>query len=988
VVDGVDNNSPSVTGFLTPVIQEAVEEFTLLTNQFSAEFGHSTAGQFITTTKSGTNEFHGRGWWYSQNRHLNALDNLTRSTTPEGDDKPRYDRNRFGGQVGGPITKDKLFFFGSYEYRNLSLASTSPAAILVPTAAGLAALESLANSAASGVSPINVGILKSWVPVAPNSTRTTSVLNQGTGQQMPIEVGTFAASTPNFDREQLFLISGDYQTSKNRLTGRVHYSRERFIEPGSLPVAQFNSNRALDTRRVTVSDVWTITPQIVNELRLGYNRSVSSSPVDLPQAPGSSDIFGNYAVADLSLNIGPQSNFPQTSFNNVYQVMDNFSWIRGAHAFKFGAEGRAIISAGDFLPRARGDFQWANLDAFVRDLFPSSVAIRGVGLGSFSQSRPAYYGFAQDTWKIHPQLTMDLGIRYEFTGVARDANLQELNAISNIDSIRNETNAQGVRIFDTLSPSHQAALTGFIGERLIFKNPKPDKNNWAPRVGLAWDVFGDGKTSIRSGFAVAQDILFGNLALLQLPPQLQAENRESNACLLSPAPAWCAFAGANPGNPAAGTVMFSNTGFVEGGALLPVLSTVTRTDRATARRLSANYMQDDVSPETYTWSVSVQRSLFNDYLVEARYIGTRGVHLPVQRQLNTGAPNPISLPIYLNESDALSANYAGAPSLAAFNAPANTRRVLSPYGFNGALTVFTSDGQSWYHGGSIMLQRRLSRGLGFNANYTWSKTIDLIENELFTSQVNPRRPFDHYNIFAGKGLSGLHHEHKFALSWLWEAPSYRGGGAFLNGFLSGWGINGSYIAETGQPVSTLSFADVNGNLDTAGDPAFENPRGTRGVGSGVNFVCYNGTSASIAANSEGCGGDANVVGYVAQNPNAQFVKGEAGAFRGVGLNLTGRGNVTSSGVNNVNLAFFKNTPIWGESRSLRFGIQMFNVFNHPSFAIGNGGAIPDDTNANARDFPGYVNPASSQFLDKTIFSGGLGQTPFQRVIQFDLKLMF
>ncbi len=124
VIDGLDNNDPSVTGPLVDMIADSVEEFTLLTNQFSAEYGHSTAGQFITTTKSGTNEFHGRGWLYIQNRNLNALDNIQRASTPPGGDPPRFDWQRYGGQAGGPIFRDRLFIFGAYERLELDQAAT------------------------------------------------------------------------------------------------------------------------------------------------------------------------------------------------------------------------------------------------------------------------------------------------------------------------------------------------------------------------------------------------------------------------------------------------------------------------------------------------------------------------------------------------------------------------------------------------------------------------------------------------------------------------------------------------------------------------------------------------------------------------------------------------------------------------------------------------------------------------------------------------
>jgi hypothetical protein len=397
VVDGVDNNDPSVTGSLAPVIQEAVEEFTLLTNQFSAEYGHSTAGQFITTTKTGTNEFHGGGWWYSQNRHTNALDTLTRAATPSGGDKPRYDYNRFGGHIGGPVFRDKLFFYGAYEYRNLTLAGTSAGTILVPTSSGLSTLQSLANTAGTGVSPVTVGVIASHVPTAATATSSTQVFNEATGQNVPIELGPFTATTPQFDRTHLFMVSSDYQTESHIISGRYHYSRERQISAGDLPVETFNSDVFFDTQRATVTDVWTISPRVINEFRVGYNRAESGFPVDLPPAPGNTDTFGNYSIDDINLFIGPQSTFPQGGADNVYQASENLTLNFGSHTLKLGLDVRDIISGSFFLPRARGDYVYASMDEFARDQFPSVVSIRGVGNGDF---RPEQGGHRMHTCTI------------------------------------------------------------------------------------------------------------------------------------------------------------------------------------------------------------------------------------------------------------------------------------------------------------------------------------------------------------------------------------------------------------------------------------------------------------------------------------------------------------------------------------------------------------------------------------------------------------
>jgi len=1009
VVDGVDNNDPSLTGTLSPVIQDAVDEFTLLTNQFSAEYGHSTGGQFITTTRAGTNDIHGRGWWYSQNRHLNSLDNLSRAVTPPDSDKPRYDYNRVGGQLGGPILRDKWFYFGSFEYRNLTLGAAPSGEILVPTASGLSALDALAADPASGVSPTMVGLFRDFVPSAPAGGRTVPVTNEATGAAVPIEIGQFAGTTPNFDRTHLFLVSSDYQTGNHRIAGRFHYSRNRAIGAGDLPAAAFNNDEIFDTRRFTVGDVWSATPTVVNEFRVGYNRAVQDLPLNLPAAPSGTDIFGNYAINDMSLDIGPNGDLPQSRIENIYQASDTLTLIRGAHTFKFGAEFRNYISPSRFLPRERGEYSWTSLDAFVHDQFPDVVSIRGVGTDVFAVNRNAWYGFVQDSWKFHPRVTAELGLRYEYTQTARDNKLQDLNALANVTDIRNEVYTQelvdvngldpslvGQNIFNTLPAQHQQALLSYVGNSVIFRAPEADNNNFAPRVGFAWDVFGDGRTSVRAGAGMAYDVLYGNLATLQLPPQFQAENREGNACLLSPSPTWCTLVGAG-GNPLAAPIRFSTTGFIEGGALLPVLPTDAFTSQAIARAATQAFVPDETVPETYTWTLSLQQQMGRDYMVEVRYIGTKAIHLPLQRWLSAGVPNPVQLPLFTTEADALAADLTAAPTLADFEA--NQNLLLAPYGFGGVLTQFSPIGNSWYHGGSARVERRFSNNVTFQASYTYSKTIDIIENDLFTSFVNPRRPFNHIDPLTNKGLSGLDRTHKFAIAWLYNLPALEGANPIIGNILGGWQINGTYLAESGQPVTIISRRDVNGDFDTAGDTSFLNPAGAEGIGSDLNYLCRGAAGIFTAGAAEGClppgsAEDASaspfIVGYVAQNPNARYIRGELGAAS-PNLGVVGRNTERSPGINNWNLGFFKEVNMGAEDRKLQFRAELWNAFNHPSYSFGSGSALNFESFSSpnpATAVTGYVTPGSNQFLNKTALSGGLGQAPFQRVIQLGLKFIF
>jgi hypothetical protein len=276
------------------------------------------------------------------------------------------------------------------------------------------------------------------------------------------------------------------------------------------------------------------------------------------------------------------------------------------------------------------------------------------------------------------------------------------------------------------------------------------------------------------------------------------------------------------------------------------------------------------------------------------------------------------------------------------------------------------------------VRKRYRRGLSFNANYTYSKTIDYSENELFTSFMNPRRPFDHLNPAGGKGLSGLHHAHKFALSWIYEMPRARTGSAMIDQILGGWQVNGTYIAETGQPLTIISLRDLNGDFDTAGDTAFLNPSGAENTGTDVHDVCWDGSAARIAPS--GCASAGEVVGYVPIDPSARYIRGGVGAVANMG-----RGTFISPGINVWNLAFFRNVAV-RDGVKLQFRVELWNAFNHRNPVIGNGSVF--NTRTNSTGFPGYVTPGTSQFLDENIFSGGLGNAPWQRIIQWGLRLTF
>src|SRR5215472_13600078 len=950
-IDGVDDNRVDVNGPTQPVIQESVAEFTLLTNQFSAEYGHSAGGQFDVVTKSGTNNWHGAGWGYTRNRDFNAATNqeiasaFSAKTFP-ADVKNRFDYNRSGASAGGAVLKDKFFIYGAYEFQNEGLGAQG-ATVLTPTANGMSQLMALNPDSAV------VAVLKQF-PIAATKTGTTNVtFNNAT---TAIDIGQFAGVAPIWFREHDFTINGDVNLGTHQLRARVLYDRQREPQVNPIqPQSQFTGTKQIDARKYILTDAWTISSKVINDFRLSFSRL--NGPNDLPPTQFAS--FPNLEIDPFGSNLGPYSLLPQGYLQNIYQAVDNVSYIRGRHTFKAGVEGRNYITETTSLPRARGEWDYKSLSSFINDFVPDggNGALRGAGTATSANNYPAVYWFVQDDWKLMPRLTLNLGLRYEWSGVPRDEAKQALNAIANDPAVG-----------------------------LIFRTPNSDKNNFGPHVGFAWDPTGRGKWSIRGGGQIAYDVIPLNFAVNSLPPELQSEQNPTLTCALPGAPAWCTSNGGKPG-----------PGFLAGGGLLQV--NVPPTTTAGARAATQALILDMVDPKVITWSLGVQHELLKDSSIEVRYVGTRSLELPVQKRLNSASafdPNVpgggiAPLPTYLTASQVPATVAAPASTLANFNTflANGLFQPLATEGFFGNLTTNPPIGMGIYHAGSVDFIHRFAKGLYFRTNYTFSKNIDNSTNELFSSRVNPRRAQDGFNFGDERGRSALDLPQKLAITWVYDFPNIHSENRLVRGLAHNWEWSGTYLAQSGQPVTPLSNVDANANGDGAGDRTIIKPAGVSLTATAVTPVCNFRPGGATSTGdcdpnhtddpAKNCNPatDPNrcidptpaanfTVGYLALDPRARFVQAGVGARANAGRNT-----VSTPGFNMWNMSLFK-TMKFTERASLQFRFQTYDTFNHQNYSLGlptNNGAIDQNTNTNPLN-TSYIFVTSSQFLNKFIFNGG------------------
>jgi hypothetical protein len=940
-IEGTDNNDKTVTGPLVYIPNDAVANFTVIQNQFSPEFGHSAGGQFNQVIVNGTNTIHGRVYEYFQNRNLNGID---QELVNEGiTTNPRYDNNRFGGQVGGPIIKNKLFYFANFEYNPIGRSASPSSAACAPTAAGwatIAAMTGVNQNNVSGFSAQATAPAAGTCPSEPNS-----LVNGVT-----IPVGALPIVAPNYQNTTALVTSMDFDlSSRDQIRGRYIYNKLLTIDTGA-ELPQFFTGLRIPFHLVTLAEYHTFSPTIGNEFRVGFNRTANDYTVpttgSLAKFPGL-DAFPNLTIDELgSINVGPDPNAPQYAVQNTYQLEDNLSWTKGNHSLKFGIDLRKQIDPQLFIQRSRGDYEWSTLQDFVNDEVPE-FGQRSFGSAGYSGNDKMFGWYVNDVWKIRHNVSLNIGLRYEYLTIPFGWTQQSLNAISDVPGL------------------------------ITFGTPQAPKTDFMPRIGFAYSPGTSGETSIRGGFSMGYDVLYDNIGTLSRPPQIGSTANCPTNC---------------------------QTPFLGTGGIPPEVSSgITVLDQATARANTSSFLPNNVQyPYAESWNFGVQHVFASKYTAEVRYVGSRGIHLPVQSINNfiPGITPAVNVPTFITPP---SAGQVAAlkTSLGSANAACNTGvtdptapcyygagdlpgTLLYGYddtgvgpggyydpnyfnaGFFSPITSFEPWGASTYHGLATQVQRRLSNGLMFQGAWTWSHLIDNSTADFHSTDITPRRPQDFRDFPAERANSILDHAHRITMAVIYDAPWFAHDSSWIKrNVLGNYEFAPVYTWESGQWGTVQSAVDSNMNADSAPDRAIYNPAGQKGVGSDVTPI----------TNNTACTLPPCIVGWQAINPNAQYIVAGMGSIA-----TSSRNTLETPPINNFDISAAKHFK-FGERYTIDFLAQAFNLFNHPQFVTGYINDVVSD---------GVTGPARNYFIPSNAVFDTARQnfSSHPRTMQLALKFSF
>ena len=686
-INDYSNGGPgSVLGILLGV--EAVQEFSVVTNSAPASYGRTSGGVINSITRSGTNAIHGSAYEFLRNSALDARNFFDATQSP-----PPFRRNQFGADAGGPVIKSKFFVFGDYEGVRQMLSTTT--VDIVP-------------SAAARTGHLTTGTVSVDPRVEPYLALYPLPNGPVTG-----DTGEFTLATPQNTNEDFFTARADFASGKSdSLSGTYMFDNGKTEGPDS-----FDNNiiGTLSRRQAAViEETHLFGVQIANSARLGFSRVVSEAPKSLEAI--------NPVAADTSLGflpgqpVGVITNSELSSFPgglgavgefdyhyNSYQFYDDAFATLGTHSLKFGFAFENIRDNELGKTSPLGQFVFGSLSAFLQDQPTSFYAPIGSGITPRALRQSIYAGYFMDDWRVTPNLTVNLGLRYEAATVPSEAQ----GKLTNLPSL--------------------TSITPHLGNP-FFSNPT--KLDFGPRVGLAWNPLGKGKTSIRTGFGI-----FDNLPL----PYLFAATTQLSAPFLE--------LGFDPRLPQGS---FPNGAF-------PLL---------TASTFRYAYVQPN-PPRSYDmeWNFNIQQSIAPDTVLQVGYTGSRGVHLPYftnnfDMVLPTSTPRGYVWPV--------------------------NGITLNPDAGQISGTLWNSD--SIFHALEAQVTRQLSKGLQAGVSYTWGKIIDA-GSESQTSNpgtfVNssPTLWFDERN---GRGLADFDVRQNLTVNYVWEIPSLKAGPLALQRTLNSW----------------------------------------------------------------------------------------------------------------------------------------------------------------------------------------------------------
>jgi hypothetical protein len=886
-LDGISNNNYYNPAPIVYVSNESIGEFTLLQNQFAPEFGGGSGGIFNAVVKSGTNQIHGSIYEYLLNRDLNAVN--SQDAVQGLTSNPRYDNNRLGATIGGPIIKNKLFYFGNFEYNPVGQAAVPGQPFITPTAAGYAQLNNIA-----GLSQTNLSQMEKYLPAAAaNDQGFINVL----GQQIPI--GTVSAVTPSYTNNYDAVVGIDYNMSdKDQIRGRWIYNKQSSLSALDPGIPAFNVLIPFNNYMYNLSEFHNFAPTLQNEFRISFSRNVNTQPNATPQFPGL-DAYPVIQIDELGTTWGNPG--ASGSNQNLFQVQDNMTKVIGRNTIKFGGDFIDMIATNYFIQRVTGNYEYSTTALYLEDLSPDVLGERSAGATSYPVGFLQSAAFVNDDFRIRPNLTLNLGLRYEYVTAPVASRYQALSAPANIYG----------------GPT--------------FARPYYSPNDFAPRVGFAYSPGTNGAWSIRGGFSKAFDLTYSNLTANAAPAYFQQTN-DVNLSQQTP-------------------------GFLAGGGL-PGSPVPLSTDPREALGPIGSYIFGGKRPYGLTWTLGVQHVFAKNYTFEARYVGTRGVHLWNQTQLNyypqVSANNYIPTFLTMPSPATLASMTQTLGNVESYITPGGTAN--DPYnsyaalGSQAKMTAYAPQANSLYNGLALQLTRRYSNGFSFIAAYTWSHLEDDATATNFSTYLTPRRAQDVQDLIADWSNSALDRRQRFTFTPIYDFMPFKDKNWLLKNVVGNWVISGTYTYESPEYATVQSGLDSNLNNDTAGDRVIVNAAGAGNLGTGV--TAYNSAGQVVAM------GDPSTVAYVANSTGARYITAGYGAIANAGRNT-----FALKPINNIDMQLKKRFNIT-ERMSIDFGAQFYNIFNHPQWT---GGSVNDVGSFGFTNSRLFLQPDQSTFGDLSLY---------------------